>query len=244
MDHASLTRRDALMAGGVLGASLAMPAAAQHGGAATKTRAQHGGAATQAPQHGGGAAAEEPALPVMPAITRYIAGAATAAVPEPVREMARLHILDTLASVIACRDLEASRLGRAYATAQSGGAGATPILGSRDKATLVDAVFASAMTAHAAEINDFIPSALVQPGPSVVSAALLLGSQRRKSGRDMVNAVVAGYELAGRIPKTLGSGNLQKAGLANHGVAPVFGTAVAAASLIGFDAAKAADLLR
>jgi 2-methylcitrate dehydratase PrpD len=180
-------------------------------------------------------AAADPGPDVTPALSAYIAGSCTAVIPDEHRELARRHILDTLASIVACRDLEPAVLARKYAAAQSGSprTNAATILGTRSKAALVDAVFASAMTAHAAEINDFIPSAFVQPGPSIVSAALAITEQRNKTGDDIVRAVVTGYELAGRIPKGLGVSNLRDAGIANHGMAPVFGTAAAASSIMG-----------
>ena len=68
----------------------------------------------------------------------------------------------------------------------------------------------------------------VQPGPSIVSAVIALAEQRRKSGEAVLRAVITGYELAGRIPKALGNQNLRRAGVANHGLGPVFGTAAAA----------------
>lgn len=179
-------------------------------------------------------AGKEDWTPVMPALTGYIASAADHDVPDTIRERARLHILDTLASIVACNSLEAAVLGRAYAT-ELGGSGDSPILASRKTANPVDAVFASAMTAHAAEINDFIPSAYVQPGPAIVSAALETARSRGRSGRDLVSAVIVGYEIAGRLPKAIGTRNLYLAGLANHGVAPTFGSAAAVAPLLGLD---------
>lgn len=172
--------------------------------------------------------------PVMPALTEYIASATSHQVPGAIRERARLHILDTLASIIACHPLEAAVLGRKYAMAM-GGNGDSPILASRLTSTAGDAVFASAMTAHAAEINDFIPSAYVQPGPAIVSAAVETARSQQRSGRDLVSAVITGYEIAGRLPKAIGTRNLYLAGLANHGVAPTFGTAAAVAPLLGLD---------
>lgn len=178
--------------------------------------------------------AEADWVPVMPALTAYIADAARHAVPAAIRERARLHVLDTLASIIACHPLEAARLARSYA-ATVGGRGDSPILGSSQTAAPVDAVFASAMTGHAAEINDFIPSAYVQPGPAIVSAALETARSQQRSGADLVSAVIVGYEIAGRLPKAIGTRNLYQAGLANHGVAPTFGTAAACAGLLGLD---------
>lgn len=182
--------------------------------------------------------------PVTPALARYIAGNRTASIPEEHRELARQHILDTLASIVACRDLEPSVLARRYAVAQTGSVshGAT-ILGTKDKVALVDAVFASAMCGHAAEINDFIPSAFVQPGPSIVSAAISLAEMRGGSGDAIVRAIVTGYEMAGRVPKAVGVRNLYNSGIANHGIAPVFGTSAACAVMMGTPEDRISDLL-
>lgn len=186
-----------------------------------------------------------PSPQVTAPLSAFIAGSQAMPIPEEILDLGRRHILDTLASVVACRDLEPSTLARKYALAQSGDArrSAATILGTRDRAALVDAVFASAMTAHGAEINDFIPSAFVQPGPAIVSAAIALAEQRRRPGSAVLRAVLTGYELAGRIPKAIGNENLRRANIANHGIGPVFGTAAAAASIMGLPESRIGDLL-
>lgn len=186
-----------------------------------------------------------PAPKYTPAVARYIASSQTFAFPEEHRELARRHVLDTLASAVACRDLEPSSLARAYALAQSGDArkSAVTILASSDKAALVDAVFAGAMTAHGAEINDFNPASFVQPGPSVVTTAIALAEARGRTGEELLRSVIVGYELAGRIPRALGNKNLQKANIANHGLGPVFGCAATAASLLRLPEDRIGDVL-
>jgi 2-methylcitrate dehydratase PrpD len=226
--HKGLSRREAITA-----ATAALPAVMM------SVTVASGSAEAQSPQ-------SAPAPPVTAALASYIAGIRTAQIPDEHRDLARQHILDTLASVVACRDLEPSVLARKYAELQSGGAGrnAATMLGTKQKASLSDAVFAGAMTGHGAEINDFIPSAFVQPGPSIIAAALGLAETRRNiSGDAMVRAVIAGYEMAGRVPKAAGVNNLRNAGIANHGVGPVFGTAATAASLIGIPENRISDLL-
>jgi 2-methylcitrate dehydratase PrpD len=201
-------------------------------------------ASTQASQSAAAAIKDTSSVVVTPVVSRYIAGNRTAPIPEEHRELARQHILDTLASIVACRDLEPSVLARRYAVAQTGSVsnGAT-ILGTKEKAALSDAVFASAMCGHAAEINDFIPSAFVQPGPSIVSAAIALAEVRGGSGDALVRAIVTGYEMASRVPKAVGVRNLYDSGLANHGIGPVFGTAAAAAVMMGIPESRISDLL-
>src|SRR5688572_24442700 len=136
---------------------------------------------------------------VTDALSDYVATCVDRPLPDEISELARHHLLDTLAAVVACRDLPAARLAVRYAVAQSGGAAApVPILAAGTRAGLVDAVFASAMAGHAAEVNDFCPSAYVQPGPAVVSTALGVAGLRGRDGRAVLRAIVAGYELACR----------------------------------------------
>ena len=164
-------------------------------------------------------------------VSRFVAGAVDATWPEETLELGRRHLLDTLAAIVACRDLETATVARTYALGLSGGAGHTTILGTRMRASLPDAVFASAMTGHGAEINDFCPSAFVQPGPPVVSAALAFAEREGCSGADLLRGVIAGYELTCRIPKALGVKHGRALGISSHGFGPVFGAAAASAAL-------------
>jgi 2-methylcitrate dehydratase PrpD len=182
---------------------------------------------------------------VMPALCAYLAHSQTAKVRDEVRELARCHLLDTLASIVACRDLGPAVLARDLALRLSGDArrSAATVLGTRERASILDAVFASAMAGHGAEINDFNPSVFVQPGPAVVSTALALAETRQRSGDALLRAVIAGYQLAGRMPRALGVENLRRAGLANHGIGALFGAAATAASLLALPHDRSGDVL-
>jgi len=173
--------------------------------------------------------------PVTARLSEFIAGSSAAPWPEEVLELGRRHILDTIASIVICGERPSARLARDFAIKQSGGAGdRAPILGSHHRASLPDAVFASAMTAHGAEINDFCPSAFVQPGPAVVSAGLCTATIDHAPGAALLRAVIAGYELTCRIPKALGINRGRALGYSSHGYGPVFGSAAAIASLRGY----------
>lgn len=173
--------------------------------------------------------------PLTKQVTRFIAGSGTANWPEETLELGRRHVLDTITSIVICGELETARRARQFALAQSGSVDhGAPILGTRHRASLPDAVFASAMTAHGAEINDFCPSAFVQPGPAIVSAGLCISSLDHLPGSALLRAVIAGYELACRLPKALGINNGRRLGYSTHGYGPVFGTAAAVASLRGY----------
>lgn len=175
------------------------------------------------------------------AVSAFIAGDLT--ISDTVRERASLHVLDTLAAIVAGRDLDAATVARTFAGANSGGGGTVTILGTTERASAVDAVFAGAMTAHAHELNDFLPSVYVQPGPAIVSTALGVAEQRRLDGAALLQAVVIGYQLAAQVPRALGAANLRAVGLASHGVGPMFGAAGAAASLLALPPDRVGDVL-
>lgn len=161
----------------------------------------------------------------------YIANSQSAPIPEEIRELGRRHILDSLAAAVACRDLEPAALARKFVAAQ-GGSGNAPVLATNERRPLLDAIFASGMTVHAAEINDFCPSAFTQPSASIIPVTLCLGDVRNISGEALLRAMITGYEITCRMPKALGIANLRNGVLANHGVGPLFGSAAAAASLL------------
>ena len=167
-------------------------------------------------------------------VSDFVAGSTSADWPEDTLELGRRHILDTLASVVVCRDLETAEVAWAFAKSLSGGIdGGSTILGTHERASLPDAVFASAMTGHGAEINDFCPSAFVQPGPPILSTALAIAEQRGATGAALLRALIAGYELTCRMPKAVGIKRGRAVGLSSHGFGPVFGAAATASALLG-----------
>lgn len=175
-------------------------------------------------------------------LSKYIFESQTATIPDDVRELSKRHILDTLASIVACSQLKPAQLARDFALFNSGDAGSVHLLGTNKKATLLDAICANALTAHGAEINDFCPSAFVQPGPPIVSTVMGIGETFAVSGDQLLRAVIVGYEISCRLPKALGISNLQDFGLSSHGVGPTFGSAAAAASLLRIPQDRIGDM--
>lgn len=178
-----------------------------------------------------------------PALSRYIANSQLSSIPEEILELGKRHILDTLASLIVSARLKPAKLAQAYASLSGQGSSQATILTTNHKTTILDAIFANAMTAHAAEINDFCPSAFVQPGPPILATLMAIGESQHSSGESILRALVTGYEIACRFPKALGIKNLRDGGLSNHGFAPVFGSAAAAASLLRLKESQIPDVL-
>ena len=168
----------------------------------------------------------------MPEIAKFVSGGQTADIDEDTLELGKRHLLDTFASIVVSSDLKPAKLARDFAIFNGGKGDASHLLTTNDRVTILDAILANAITAHAAEINDFCPSAFVQPGPPIVSTIMAIGETLGSSGIEILRSLIVGYEISCRFPKALGIQNLGRAGISSHGLGPTFGAGAAAASLL------------
>jgi 2-methylcitrate dehydratase PrpD len=95
-----------------------------------------------------------------------------------------------------------------------------------------DAAFVNGTAAHGFELDDIYYR--THPGSVVISAAMAcLGGPR--AGRELITAVVVGYEMIGRVARSIGVAH-SDLGFHTMGVVGPFGAAAAAAHVRGFDA--------
>ncbi len=137
-------------------------------------------------------------------LAAYIANLKYEDLPVAVVQQAKKVILDGLGCQIACSLLENGRLiirfGRTL-----GGKREASVPGSNYKTTVINAALVNGTLGHGDEIDETMEE-VGHAAAVVVPAALACGERERASGKDMIAAVVAGYEMAGR---------LANAGLAN-----------------------------
>jgi 2-methylcitrate dehydratase PrpD len=180
--------------------------------------------------------------PVMRQLSEYIAQAVRRALPPPVAERAKHHLLDTLAAMVSGAPLLPGRRAIEYIAAQGGVREAT-VVGSRVVTSAVNAALANGMLAHADETDDAYYLALVHPGCAVVPAALAMAERGRRTGTVLLRAVVVGYDVCARISKALGVESFRSAGFSTHSYGGAFGAAAAAGALAGINADQARYLL-
>lgn len=101
----------------------------------------------------------------------------------------------------------------------------------RDGVDLESRVFLAAALSHITETDDLHPGSTTHPGCVVFPPALLLAREEGKSGPDVLEAALAGYEVMIRIGEALGPGHYRI--FHNTATAGVFGAAAAAASVLG-----------
>ena len=119
--------------------------------------------------------------------------------------------------------------------ARHGAAGTAPLIGSGRLAGAATAGLVNGTSAHGYELDDTHDASMSHPGAAVITAALAVGSELGFPGRDILPAIVAGYEAMGRIGMAANA-----LGVLTHGHHPTclfgpFGAAAAAAKLLGLD---------
>jgi 2-methylcitrate dehydratase PrpD len=148
--------------------------------------------------------------------------------PDPVVAAAKESIRDTLAgAVLGAR-------GRQFGSMVAGDArtAVATSIGSARPTGLIAAATANAIAAHGCELDDTLLGAGGHPGAVVVPVALATAEAAAGSGRDLITAVVAGYELLYRVMAPIYPSN-QPRGFQATGVAGPFAAAATAASIRG-----------
>jgi 2-methylcitrate dehydratase PrpD len=172
----------------------------------------------------------------MSALSAYMSAAGTPALPDEVTEHTKLHLLDTLASMISGSELPPGQAAQRYIR-EHGGNGATTVVGSSLTASTIDAALANGVMAHADETDDSHNESRSHPGCAIVPAALAAGEQYGIDGARLLRAVTLGYDIGTRVVMAMGGAAFSyDSSLATHSIAGTFGAGAAAACAAGLDA--------
>ncbi|HUB47753.1 MAG TPA: MmgE/PrpD family protein [Acetobacteraceae bacterium] len=164
-------------------------------------------------------------------------------IPSSVIERAKQCIIDTVAVVTQGSTLPWSQIVARYAQ-RVGAGGSSRILGIDGPAVQAPAAaLANGAFAHAFESDNLTkPGAGVHPGGTLLPPALAVAQERHSSGRDLITAVVAGFEVMYRIGHATKHSN-ERRGFHAPGTTGPFGAAIAAGHLLGLDAARMTNAL-
>src|SRR3954471_10291110 len=182
-----------------------------------------------------------PAAGATDAIVRFVSALRYDALSEEVRHYARRHLLDTVGVMIAGAGGDVATRAEAMIAAVRL-SGAIPVPGRARRADLLDAAFLGGTAAHGIELDDGFRQGSVHPGCTVVPAILSVGYRMGASGRAMIEAMVAGYEIPIAIARACHP-DLRQRGFHPTGACAVFGAAVASAKLRGLTRAQLSDAI-
>src|SRR5215467_14611153 len=182
-----------------------------------------------------------PAAGATDALVRFASELTYAALDDEVRHYARRHLLDTVGVMIAGAPGDvASRAEAVVASVR--GEGRILVPGRARRADLLDAAFLGGTAAHGIELDDGFRQGSVHPGCTVVPAVFSVGYERGVSGKALIEAIVAGYEVPIAIARACHP-DLRQRGFHPTGACAVFGAAVAAGKLRGLTRAQLADAM-
>lgn len=162
--------------------------------------------------------------------------------PPPVVEKAKVCLLDSLACAFGGWDLPWSAAAVRAARGLGGSAEATIwVHGGRVGAGA--AALANAALAHSILQEDTHVLSSTHMGTMVIPAALAVGERERSSGREVLTAVVAGYDVTGRIGRWLGTPKFLARKHRPSAQFGAFGCAAAAGRLAGLTVEELAHAL-
>lgn len=126
-------------------------------------------------------------------LLRFASDLAWDALPEDVRHAAKRHLLDTIGATVAGAQGDITEKAEGVLKAIRP-AGTVPVPGRVRRADMLDAAFLNGTSAHGIELDDGFREGAIHPGACIVSSILPLAHERHASGKDLLVAMVAGYE--------------------------------------------------
>jgi 2-methylcitrate dehydratase PrpD len=168
---------------------------------------------------------------VMAALSSYMVASRKRSLPATVVELAKHHILDTIAAMISGSQLPPGRAALRLAAGEGGGGTAT-VVGAKTLLSPFEAALVNGMLAHSDETDDSHGQSQSHPGAAVVPAALALGERLGTSGEQFLRAVTLGYDVGPRLTMALGGIAFRTdTRRSTHAFAGTFGAAAAAGSI-------------
>lgn len=155
--------------------------------------------------------------------------------PEEIKKRVVRAFTDTMAVILAgaaMEQLQCAAKALDIDLAKPASAGEPTILGyGHRQASLTDAVLLNAVAAHSCEFNDLFYGLPGHPSAVLVPVVLGLGERLCKSGREVLEAYICGFEILGRVNEALMPGHHIR-GFHFTSTAGIIGAAMAAGKLM------------
>lgn len=174
-------------------------------------------------------------------LARFVAGLQYEDLSPKTRDSAKQCLLDWLAVCIRGSLERPAIIMQELVERQGGHEEATVFARKPFRTTALLAALANGAASHALDNDDLHNASIIHLGTVVVPAALAVAEQINASGKDLITAIVAGYEVGARVGEAVNPGSYYF--WHTTGTAGTFGAAAAAAKLLGLDTAQTAHCL-
>lgn len=152
-------------------------------------------------------------------------------------------LLDYIGVVLAgCKDRSVLSEKITELIIQNGGLDEATIIGYKSKVPLINAVLCNGVTSHVVELDDGHRDAKGHPGVSVISAALAAAEYSGSDGKNLITAIVAGYDIFVRIASSVNPSHLNR-GFHTTGTCGTFAAAAATAKVLKLNTEEIANAL-
>jgi 2-methylcitrate dehydratase PrpD len=185
--------------------------------------------------------AEERRMSTADGIAAWVTALRYDDLPATVVEVTKRAYLDTIGVILAGADEPVTRAVHAF-LADEGARPAASQLGTRFKTSMAGAALVNGASGHALDYDDVSLSCLGHPSAVLAPAVLAAAEATGASGRAVVEAYVAGYEVMTKLGLAVGIGHYR---LGWHATATLgtLGAAMAAGKVFGLDARRLAHAL-
>ena len=182
--------------------------------------------------------AAAPAVNLAPTrtLSEFLSGIRYEHLPEPVIARTEEFFLDWFASALAGKSARPVEILEKFAREMGAGTGRSEVLISRRRTSPFFAALANGAASHFVEQDDLHNSSVLHPGTVVIPAALAAAQETGASGRELIAAVVAGYECGVRVGEFLGRSHYKV--FHTTGTAGKLAAAAGVAHVLGLDASR------
>ncbi len=153
-------------------------------------------------------------------------------VPKDVVEYGKMLLTDTFGVAMSCQEMEHAAAIRKTVTSM-GSAAQCSLWGTHDKAMLADAIMYNAALIHGADYDDTHVGGIVHPSAAVVSTAVTVGELTGATGKQMMEAIIVGWEVIVRLALAA-KGRFHDVGFHGTGIVSSFAAACVAARLLDY----------
>lgn len=174
-------------------------------------------------------------------LSEYVTGLQFASLAPEVVEQAKLCLLDLTGIMLrARRDAESSPPIARAVRRLAGGSGPCTAVGDAQGLPAASAALLNGAYAHSLDFDDTHRAGSLHPGACVIPAALAVAEEAGLSGRDLLAAIVAGYDVSCRLGMAVDPSTHYARGFHPTSTCGVFGAAAAAGRLGGLPAERVA----
>ena len=186
-------------------------------------------------------AAETDAPPITDILARFVASHASRGWSDGVEHEAHRTFGNWLGCAIGASRHEAADAALAAVQMLEPAAQAS-VLGRAERVDMASAALVNGISSHTFDFDDTHLKTIIHPAGPVASAVLALAEQRGASGREVIDALVLGIDVACRVGNVMYPDHYDR-GWHITGSTGMLGAAAGCARLLGLDAAKTAMAL-